>query len=423
LPYDGARRSQQPLGAAYVRRYRGSSSIDGPGPRWTWAPRLPFSFRSLVLLLVVGIIAGSLYAGYDYRKARAARADTYLIEVDAHIAASTAARGVDQATIELDRAGEALATAVTLGADPNSVELRRQAMEEARDQALNILHFDELERIGSIPPEIAEKVTDLLVDGDRLYLVAGAIYLADAEHRQLTEILSPGMEIHGHIVGDRIDANLDEDVLVVFDGSAILRRFPNGGWTAIPLEHGLTPKYPSDAFSGAYYLLNSGSGEIVKLSGQDAFDSANWIDRAETKRPVGAIDIVIDGNIYLLYADGSIVSYYLGKENGSLVPAVQPKLTHAIAMTSDAGGNYLFIAEADGTAGRVVGIDKRGGPSIQLRIPHDWQDGWVAGADEEMARMRVFAVDERNGSVYFVGERGLWRASVPAEVDLIGAEE
>jgi hypothetical protein len=156
------------------------------------------------------------------------------------------------------------------------------------------------------------------------------------------------------------------------------------GWQKIVVARG---------FGGNLYLLDAAAnGQIWKylgleegLSGKRSYLAGDHFDLSEAK------DMAIDGSVWVLFADGSIVKYTQGrKENFSVVGLDEPFLGATKIFTSPELENLYII---DQPKMRVVAVAKTGEYVAQYLWPG------IAGAKE-------LVVSEALGKIFFLtGEK------------------
>jgi hypothetical protein len=390
-----------PLGAGYVHRYRSSHLPRGP--------RLPFRGRAIVAFLVLLLTLGGLYAGYDERQARAGQIDSLLAKTDADLAAITFDQRPAAIESRLDEAESSLAVAARNGADDSLLDPRRAVITAARDRLHNVTRLTDVTRLGTLPAAVDRSSLHLLDDGDRLYLMADAVYRVD-DHT-LTRLLAPGQTVSGRKVGAPLIAALDGDVLMVSDGRALYRLPPGGDWRASKLgSAGSAEAIACAAFDGSFYLIDA-MGEILKYPEDDLGSPPEaWLG----DQPVpGALDMVVDGSISVLGAGGEITTYFRGSARASFKPEVDPPVTGPVILAGGPDTQSLYLVDANGSEGRILRFDRDGRYVRQLLLPLAWQEGWIAGVADELAHVADLAVNETTGTVYFVGRDGIWRASIP----------
>jgi len=423
LPLAAPRRAASPPGAGYVRCYRGAWRGDGSpfsSSHVSRGPRLPIRGRAIVACLALLLAFGGLYAAYDYRQAHASQIDSSLSIVDAHLAAITPDLPAPAVESQLRQAEVALDTAARDGASDSVLRPRRASIAAARDRTNHVTRLTNAARLGTLPEGIDRASLQLLSDGRHLYLIATEVYLVDAQSHALTLLLPPGSTVAGRSVGAHLTAALDGDDLVVSDGRALYRLRPDGSWSATRL--GSSNAHPdigtmtSAAFNGSFYLLDAKAGEILKYpADQLAAPPEIWLRAERASLPTGALDMVVDRGICVLTAEGEIASYFRGVADGSFRPEVEPPLADPIALAGGTETNALFLAETNGTDGRILRFDRDGRNVRQFLLPRLWQEDASADAADELAHVSDIAVDEASGTVYFVGRNGIWRASIPPD--------
>ncbi len=130
-----------------------------------------------------------------------------------------------------------------------------------------------------------------------------------------------------------------------------------------------------------------------------------------------AVQLAIEGRAHLLLGDGRIQTLFRGLLEATLVPAVSPPVTGAVALAGGPDTTALYLldpgAEIGTTAGRVVRLSP-GGAARQLLPP-----GPLAGEPNDpaahvLARAHDLVVDEATGVVYLITDDELWRGVLPA---------
>lgn len=164
-------------------------------------------------------------------------------------------------------------------------------------------------------------------------------------------------------------------------------------------------------YNGNFYLLDSGSGKILRYRPTaDGYGNPpeNYLEGDATLDFSNAIDMSIDGNIWVLYRDGTVQTFLEGRQQPFVLeqppdgPIVEPQ---AIVAGSEAGtAQSLFIVDSGGS--RILEYDKTGKYLRQLR-PADMTDR------EKLRRMRALQVDEINQALFILASDGLYRTDIP----------
>lgn len=165
------------------------------------------------------------------------------------------------------------------------------------------------------------------------------------------------------------------------------------------------------SYNSNLYLLDSGSGRILRYRpSEDGYSNEpeNYFEGETSIDLSQAVDMAIDGNIWVLYGDGTVQTFFQGRQqpfeleqppNG---PITQPQ---ALYVGSEAGtAQSLFIADSGGS--RIVEYDKNGKYLRQYR-PAD-------GADQDKLRqMAALVVDEVDRFFYLLTSDALLRTDIP----------
>ena len=412
-------------GAASVNRYTDRTP---PPPEWrTNLPRGPevhVPNRLMTVVLLVFLTFGGSGLALERRHERVTRLDAALSDVDGQLRVAAAAP--PDAPAALVRADSALAQADAAGAPVEILTTRRYAIDQAFDRALGVGRLSAVTRLGALPRELASRPVQLVRAGREVYLVGGGLYRIAPEERRLVRLLAPGADVDGTPVGELRVAAADGDGLIVTDGAALYARDDDSTWTRRPL--GGTPMgsamMPAAAFEGNFYVLDE-DGSVIKYadgapSGGDPVAPTTWTDAAAAPELADARDLVVDGRVRVLLADGRVLSFAGGTLETTVAPAVSPPLRSPICLDGGQDAAFLYLADAGAaigsTAGRIVRLDADG-DAWQILPPSP--AGGVASVEaaHALARARDLVVDEAAGVVYFVTDRDLWRATLPAGPD------
>jgi len=109
------------------------------------------------------------------------------------------------------------------------------------------------------------------------------------------------------------------------------------------------------------------------------------------------VDFAIDGDIYFLEADGTVIKMTAGTVRPFTLEDVSPPIENAVALFTDelvpdSPMTYLYLATPD----RLLVFDKQGGLFAQYTSTSEW------GAIVDIA------ADETSGLVYVLTTRGVY---------------
>lgn len=405
-------------GARSMHVYR--SSVTGPIAPSIRAhlPRGPMVHIPVRLLAVLATavmifaIAGFLY---DRDRERDARAQAYLDSADTQLQTVAAASEPSSVASALSAAQTAVDRARENGAGDQVLATRQAAIDAARDAVRGIDRLENVHRVGTLPTLDDDVPRRLILIERDVYLLADALYHVDGQSRSLTRLLEPGMRIERATVHDLRDVTVDDGVVTVTDGLALYRLREDGSWDRQKIGR-VDGKTPWDltacaAFEGSFYLLDADNGQILKFPA-DQLSSLpdDWAGPEERSDLAGALDMVIDGRIYVLLEDGTIQTYYRGSADGAVTVEVDPGLTDPVALFGGAGNAYLYVADRPDGGGRIARLDRTGGGVRQYRLPREAP----AAAAAAFVEIDDFIVDEAAGIVYVLSGNQLWSATLPS---------
>ncbi len=162
-------------------------------------------------------------------------------------------------------------------------------------------------------------------------------------------------------------------------------------------------------YNGNIYLLDSAGGQLWRYRPS----GSNYLNTPEPYFPASAnvnlksvIDVGIDGYVWLLYPNGSMLKFLSGEQTPFALEPVDPPLTQAVALwVNSAEGELGRIYIADAATNRVLVFDKNGKFLAQLTpLEH-------ANA---LADLRDIYVDELTNTLYLLTKQALYLSPLPA---------
>jgi hypothetical protein len=175
-------------------------------------------------------------------------------------------------------------------------------------------------------------------------------------------------------------------------------------------EQWVTPRV-TEGYNGNFYLLDAGSGKILRYRPTaDGYSNPpdNYLEGDAVIDLSRAVDMAIDGNIWILYSDGTVQTFFQGRQQPFVLqPPPDGPITNPQAIyTGSAAGSAQTVYIVDSGAGRILEYDKGGRYLRQFR-PADRAD------QEKLRRMRDLQVDELNRTFYILASDGLYRTDIP----------
>lgn len=355
-------------GALSIERHRAGFDIGITSDVRSRLPRASIGpvARPILFVILAILIA---FSTFGYIRARilpdreAAAIEQLLSAANDHI---TGAEQATERTIvfrELAQASEALDQALIEGADPEEVATVRARLDAARDRAQGIIRLAAGDQIGGLPP--AATGQHIIQTSDEVYVVSDALYRVDRGGHRLIRTLAPGDRLGETTVGNFQYAARDGGSLLVTDGSVAYTMDAAGAWDMRPLlpangQADLWAAAPIAGYDGNLYLLDQPGGRILRFAGDDDQPSPHeWTNDDARSDLQTARDLVVDGEIHVLTADGRILTYYQGLLDRTYGPPPGPDLIDPVALSASADGLALYLVDSgnDTTPGRVFRLD------------------------------------------------------------------
>ena len=159
-------------------------------------------------------------------------------------------------------------------------------------------------------------------------------------------------------------------------------------------------------YAGNLYVLDTGRQNILKYlaTGDDYQQQPLKYLQAPVDIPWdGVIDMAVDGFVYLLCSDGSVLKFAGGAPDTFTQETVYPQFEQPVAMFASPDSASLFLAEPG--QGRVVQFGTDGQFMRQFYAEND--------AGEPIGDLQSFTVDPHRERIYVGTATGLYSAPVP----------
>ena len=382
-------------------------------------------FWLVLALIVIPLLIVGLVAVMVVGRSRAAQADFQQV-LDGAAQAITDAEGLtDEAAVaqRLSGASDFLETA--RARRPNDAQLLKL---DERYQAL----LDKVEHVtplyGALPlwtfKGEGHDASHVLVSGDSLFVLDRGPGEVDRFIRsQLGDSVTPseppvvvhkGEEISGTVVSDLLDMTWAEAAgpnqrskllvmdtakgLVGYDTQLGAKRLVLGG------ADKLTKPQLTASYDGNLYIVDSGGGQIWRYhpsqNGYEGQPEAYFV-AGTTVDLAGVQAAGIDGNIWLLFADGRLLKFFGGEQRPFDFQGLPGPLAAPTALAVPQEGDQLYILDAGN--GRIVEVTKEGQFLRQFRV----RDGNFLRDAKDMY------LDEAARKFYIVTPNQLYVADVP----------
>ncbi|MCJ7551852.1 MAG: hypothetical protein MUQ30_19455, partial [Anaerolineae bacterium] len=233
-----------------------------------------------------------------------------------------------------------------------------------------------------------------------------------------TTILRRGQTYLGEVVNHLVDfawiapcANYPDGAIFIYsDGGSVFIYEPDLGPGSISVQHiegDLAPGNITlmESFGEKFYLVHRQLNQILMyepVNGVYRSARGYFADGAAPDLQL-ALDIAIDGRVYLLMGDGSIQSYFAGSYDPSFEMSGLPDsdfkpLVMDIAPAVDDGLIYLAETQRE----RIIVLDKRGEFVRQYQLPKG-----------ELRRVESLTVAQETQVIYLIAQNRLYAAPLP----------
>lgn len=399
----------------YAREPRAKPSVRrARGERLTRKQRRNL-FIILGLLLVVGI-AGFLGVNrWRAREAQEALFQDTLTQAEERLAQALATTDPSAAREFLAAAQGLLEEAREMKPHHPDIEGLETRVSEGLDELDQVTRLAlrqplEFPEARSEPLRVVAQDNDLyILDGgvDRLYRYRwseaartlqtppeGAILIDSKERGELLDIvwLEPG--------GGR-----ERGTLLILKSDGLLEYDPLRGLSPLSVVEAASWQEPRRAggFEGNFYLLDAGAKRILKYlpTGRD-YNSAplHYIVEAEFE---SAVDMAIDGDIYVLLAEGVIMKFTAGERQPFVVEGLEEGFSNPQAIFTNPAIDHIYVVER----GRIVELSKEGRFVRELRPSRE--------EEEAFQELSAVFVDEGKGRLFILSGKRLYLADLPME--------
>lgn len=228
-------------------------------------------------------------------------------------------------------------------------------------------------------------------------------------------IFGAGEEHEGTVIAEMVDAALlnatdlvQTDTVLLLDQSKNLLRYdPAGDVTVLKVAEADQWQSPVliSTFNGNFYLLDRGSNRILKYVPTAAGYSApplDWLSEETSVDFSTAVDMAVDGAIYVLLAQGTVLRFSEGLPEKFEQTDIDVPIHSATALYATPLTGSLYLADTSNQ--RIVQFSKDGHFERQFLPPDE---------SEVFNQLQSIAVDELTGKIFALSGNKLWVASMP----------
>lgn len=268
----------------------------------------------------------------------------------------------------------------------------------------------------------------------RLVIAGADVYLLDTQNHRVVRktlddggirlqpdqgaplILYRGLNVGGYEVNALWDAvwaaaaggRASSGLLIVAQDRRLLEFNPRRGLSMLPLDRADRWQQPAAlaSYSGNLYVVDAAANQILRYSATDnGYESPpdDWFALAQVRDLRGAVDIAIDGSIYVLYGTGRLEKFMRGEKQAFSLEGLAQPLQQTVALYADVDDEAKHVYVADPGAQRIVQFAKDGKFVRQFRLRQG----------DFLGRIADLHVDEANARLYFIAGDALYVCALP----------
>jgi hypothetical protein len=390
------------------------------------APQIPQ--RLLRTIAVAILIVVLLAVGLTYWQQGLARENEFNSLIEQAQASYQQALGADDTT-----ARDLLAQAETLLTQADAIKPDEPAISELRasiaEQQDKIDRVERLYWVGELRSyeDPGTQLKRVVVNGLYVYVLdAGTDQVYRYQLDEVNDALEPdendpvlvrrGQQVETSVMGEMIDmawmpagGERQTSDLLILESGGLLEYNPSWGLTTAPIANKDAWALPVavGSFFGNFYILDPQAGQILRyMSGAEGYTNPAqyYLSDQVSVDLSGAVDMAIDGFIYVLYADGTVRKFEAGVPVEFQITEIDKPFSRpaAIYAAPDDVAQYLYVADAGNR--RVVQLNKDGRFVRQFK-PRD-EDTVNFGT------LRSIFVDELAGKLYLLNDHALYIANI-----------
>lgn len=212
------------------------------------------------------------------------------------------------------------------------------------------------------------------------------------------------------VVGvDAANGRLTPALLILTTDASVLELDKSGSLRSVPVSQLNSLETPGvlGTYEGNLYVLDPEDENIVKYMpyGDDyQHDPVDYVRGAADVRWPEVVDMAIDGFVYLLLSDGTIIKFAGGEPQPFPQEGLYPPLENPLGIFASPESTSVFVADA--SEGRIVEFTREGQFVKQFRAALDGED--------QLGAMTTFAVDVTHSRLFISTASGLYSASLPS---------
>lgn len=353
-------------------------------------PRLRRKFTRGQLLLLCGavVVIGIVAVSVSQRRTQQVASNRETAAARALVAARTNQQAgerafiLDQKDIAAAKFTEAIVEAKLAAEESSNHTAASEIITRSQtilDQLFSITRLDQTPPLGTV----SQAILSLMPAGDKIGLVAQNEARILIVTPTTSEERPTSLTLPSQVASARASVRIDQTWYLAGKDQTLIHVDTTN--FAIDTTKGTADNWPVAQalahFGTTLYLLDASAGQIWKYTPKnDRFSEAKPFLKTADPAIIGsAIDLAIDGDIFVLHKNGTLQKYTKGEPQTDWQLASLPKgsapLSAPIQVFTDADSQeiYLFEPNTDTAPGRLITFAKTGQFVRQILFPNEWK--------------------------------------------------
>ncbi|HRV91853.1 MAG TPA: hypothetical protein P5526_06800 [Anaerolineae bacterium] len=311
---------------------------------------------------------------------------------------------------------------------PEITAMRQQIAAET-DRVGHVQRLDAVQQLRQYT-DAGTQTSSIVVEGVEIYIMdkgndriyhhsldnEGVSLLPDGE---TVLIAAKGQQVDNIQVGELLDmtwmptgGNRQTSDLVVLNSTGLLEYSTNWGLASSMLAATDALKLPVavDSYFGNFYVLDPQANVLLRyLPTVDGYNAPpqNYFAANVPVDLSNAVDLAIDGAVYVLYQDGRIAKFQGGQPAEFNVTGLDVPFNNPVAIFTKPDEDVQHIYVADAGNHRIVQLNKDGSFVRQFKPS--------AGEAASFANLQNIYVDEIGGKMFVLDSNNLYLVKLPTE--------
>jgi hypothetical protein len=239
----------------------------------------------------------------------------------------------------------------------------------------------------NINPDAAPDNLNFVAESGNLYSAdtkQKSVYIIGIKDKTVTTVA----DLNAETASLSISAATSENTISYFNGTSIIEldaaanQLKNLAITTTAVLNDFTA---ADSYGGRFYIMNKTKNQIYRFAKSGNAYGSPVVWNNESLDLSQASDIAIDGYVYIINNDGSIMRLLRGNKTEFSLEQIDPVLQAPALIKTNESSNFIYVGEPKEK--RVVVYDKKGQFIIQ----------YTSAAFDNL---KDFSVDEKNKSIY-----------------------